>query len=161
MAMTKKQKFKVTFEKHPDLNSGYFTIPFSVHEVFGKKSGVKVKVKINGIEHRGYLMPQGDGTHCMGFKKELREKMKISYGDKITVEMEEDTEKRIIVVPLELESIFNKNKSAKKYFESLSFTNQNEYIKWINSARRCETRKERINQSIVKLKLGKKNPYDK
>jgi hypothetical protein len=156
----KKQKFKVTFEKHADLNSGYFVVPFSVPEIFGKKSGVKVKVKINGIEHRGYLMPQGDGTHCMGLKKELREKMKVSYGDKITVEMQEDLEERTIEIPGELKSAFNKNKTAKSFFESLSFTNRKEYVNWIVSSKKEETRRERLLKSIDKLSKGKKNPYD-
>ena len=156
----KKQKFQVVFQKYPKLNSGFFIIPFSVQKVFGKKSGVKVKVKINGIEHRGFLMPQGDGTHCMGLKKELREKMKVSYGDKITVEMQEDLEERTIEIPGELKSAVNKNKSAKSFFESLSFTNRKEYVNWIVSSKRKETRLERLNKTIDKLNKGKKNPYD-
>ena len=44
------------------------------------------------------------------------------------------------------------------FFQTLSFTNKKEYIDWIITAKRDETRKERLSASIDRLEKGWKNP---
>ena len=51
-----------------------------------------------------------------------------------------------------------KNKKQSEFFQSLSFTNKKEYLEWIVTARREETRKERIAGSIERLGKSWKNP---
>lgn len=72
-----------------------------------------------------------------------------------------DVESRTIEAPLELQSLFAKNKKANAFFETLSFTNKKEYVVWINSAKKEETRQARLEATIEKLTVGKKNPSDK
>jgi uncharacterized protein YdeI (YjbR/CyaY-like superfamily) len=72
-----------------------------------------------------------------------------------------DVESRTITTPVELQSLFAKNKKANAFFETLSFTNKKEYIVWINSARKEETKTARLEATIEKLATGKKNPSDK
>jgi uncharacterized protein YdeI (YjbR/CyaY-like superfamily) len=45
---------------------------------------------------------------------------------------------------------------AKAFFESLATFYRNTYIKWIESAKRSETRGSRISEMIELLKAGKK-----
>ena len=70
-------------------------------------------------------------------------------------------EERTITAPEELESLFNKNKKAKSFFETLSFTNKKEYIVWITGAKKEETKQARLEATIQKLNTGKRNPSDK
>lgn len=72
-----------------------------------------------------------------------------------------DVESRTIEAPLELQTLFAKNKKANAFFETLSFTNKKEYVVWINSAKKEETRQARLEATIEKLTVGKKNPSDK
>lgn len=72
-----------------------------------------------------------------------------------------DVESRTITTPVELQSLFNKNKKANAFFETLSFTNKKEYILWINSAKKEETKMARVEATIEKLVTGKRNPSDK
>jgi hypothetical protein len=72
-----------------------------------------------------------------------------------------DVESRTITTPVELQSLFNKNKKANAFFETLSFTNKKEYILWINSAKKEETKMARLEATIEKLVTGKRNPSDK
>ncbi len=72
-----------------------------------------------------------------------------------------DFEKRLVVPPAELGSMFLKHKEAQSFFTSLSFTNQKEYISWIESAKKEETRKRRLETALEKLLAGKKNPSEK
>ncbi|MBC7887650.1 MAG: YdeI/OmpD-associated family protein [Ferruginibacter sp.] len=72
-----------------------------------------------------------------------------------------DIERRTITTPAELESLFTKNKPAKAFFETLSFTNKKEYITWITCAKREETKLARLEATIDKLTYLKRNPSEK
>ncbi len=65
---------------------------------------------------------------------------------------------REINLPKDLASILEKNKKEVIFFNSLSFTNKKEYIEWIVTAKREETRNERLNGTIERLGKGWKNP---
>jgi hypothetical protein len=69
-----------------------------------------------------------------------------------------DVEKKTVRLPEEFEASLNKNKKAEKFFQSLSFTNKKEYVEWIVTAKREETKVERIKGSIERLVKGWKNP---
>lgn len=72
-----------------------------------------------------------------------------------------DFEKRLVVPPVELGKLFTKHKEAQEFFSSLSFTNQKEYVTWIEGAKKEETRKRRLETALEKLLAGKKNPSEK
>jgi len=57
--------------------------------------------------------------------------------------------------------LLEKNKKAKEFFNSLSFTNRKEYVTWIVSAKREETKQKRLKELINKLVEGKKNNSEK
>ena len=72
-----------------------------------------------------------------------------------------DFEKRLVVPPAELGSMFLKHKEAQQCFTSLSFSNQKEYVSWIEAAKKEDTRKRRLENALEKLLAGKKNPTEK
>jgi hypothetical protein len=72
-----------------------------------------------------------------------------------------DFDKNLIVAPTELEKIFTRHKKAREFFQALSFTNQKEYVSWIEGAKRDETRTRRLEATVEKLLAGKKNPTEK
>jgi Bacteriocin-protection, YdeI or OmpD-Associated len=69
-----------------------------------------------------------------------------------------DAEKKIVRLPEEFAASLNKNKKAEKFFQSLSFSNKKEYVEWIVTAKREETKIERLKGSIDRLVKGWKNP---
>jgi hypothetical protein len=72
-----------------------------------------------------------------------------------------DFDKNLIVPPAELEKAFNRHKKAREFFQNLSFTNQKEYVSWIEGAKREETRIRRLEATVEKLLAGKKTPTEK
>lgn len=70
-------------------------------------------------------------------------------------------DKRHVLPPAELEPFFVKHKEAKEFFTSLSFTNQKEYITWIEGAKKAETKQRRLEVVQEKLLAGKKTPTEK
>lgn len=63
-----------------------------------------------------------------------------------------------VKLPPDLDAALKKNKKQAEYFNSLSFTNKKEYIEWIVTAKREETRSERITGTIERLGKQWKNP---
>jgi len=79
-----------------------------------------------------------------------------------TLVTEEVTEsKNVVVPPAELEKLFKKHKEAKEFFASLPINNQNEYVSWIQGAKKEETKLRRIDAVVEKLNAGKKTPSEK
>lgn len=67
-------------------------------------------------------------------------------------------EKKLSVLPVELNSLFTKHKKAKEFFVSLPSRNQKEYVTWIQGAKRAETKERRLEAVLANLLAGKMNP---
>jgi len=63
-----------------------------------------------------------------------------------------------VKLPDDLAYALTKNKSISEYFHSLAFSHKKEYIEWIVTAKREETRTERIKGTIERLGKQWKNP---
>lgn len=69
-----------------------------------------------------------------------------------------DPEKKTVKLPVDMKKAMDKSKKASAFFTELSFTNKKEYIEWIVTAKREETRSERVKGTIERLEKGWKNP---
>ena len=69
-----------------------------------------------------------------------------------------DPKQKTIRLPEDFETALRKNKKQREFFDTLSFTNRKEYVEWIVTARREETRNERIKGSVERLAKRWKNP---
>jgi hypothetical protein len=61
-------------------------------------------------------------------------------------------------LPDDVAAALKKNKKELDFFNTLSFTNKKEYIEWIVTAKREETRAERVKGTIERLAKQWKNP---
>jgi uncharacterized protein YdeI (YjbR/CyaY-like superfamily) len=62
---------------------------------------------------------------------------------------------RKVVVPEDLAALLAKNAKARATFESFPYSKKNEYVAWINGAKRDETRRNRLATTIAQLAEGK------
>ena len=72
-----------------------------------------------------------------------------------------DYAKRTIDIPQELQQLLDKNKTAASFFDDLAFTHKREYVEWIVSAKREETKARRLETTMEKLTAQKKNFNEK
>jgi Bacteriocin-protection, YdeI or OmpD-Associated/Domain of unknown function (DUF1905) len=133
----------------------FVNVPFDVEEAFGSKKP-KVKAMIEGVPYRGTLVRMGSDCHMLVVLKGIREQIGKDFGDEIKVTVEPDDEPRVIEVPKDLLKEFKKDKTAKAFFDKLAYTHQKEYVKWIEEAKRDETRQARIVKTIEMLRQGKR-----
>jgi bifunctional DNA-binding transcriptional regulator/antitoxin component of YhaV-PrlF toxin-antitoxin module len=152
--MAEKQIFKVVLEKHEAIEATGITIPFDVEKVFGGKR-VPVKVSVNGVEYRSTVHRMG-GAYRMAVPKRFRDAAGIKAGDMITVEMERDTEERVITPPADLAEALKENTDAQAVWDKLSYTFKKEFVMSIEDAKRPETRARRVQKTIEELLKKKK-----
>ncbi len=154
------REFDTELLKIQDMDAAYFCIPFDPIKEYGRKSHIKVKATIDGEPYRGSLVDMGFGT-MLGVTQAVRRKIGKNPGDTVHVTLEEDHDERKIEVPGDLAELFRSNPQAGEFFSNLSYTNRKEYVNWILSAKRDETRKSRLAKIIELLLMKKKNPSDK
>jgi hypothetical protein len=149
-----KQEFKAIIRQHENMNAAYVEPPFDVQEVYDSKR-VKVKATFDGVEYRGSLVNMG-GCYMLGLTQEIRKRIGKGFGDEILVTVEKDVEERSVEIPDDFAGTMNNNEKAATTFQSLSYTAQKEYVTWITSAKRQETRADRILKAVAQLAEGKK-----
>src|SRR5688572_17381937 len=159
--MSEKHTFKAVI-KNAGGGHAYVEVPFDVEAAFGSKRP-KVKAMIEGHPYRGTLVRRAEGplwvgTECHIFPvlKDIREQIGKSFGDEVEIKLEADLEPRIVEIPLDLADIFEKESTARTFFDGLAHTHKKEYVNWITEAKRETTRRERIAKTIELLKQGKK-----
>ena len=157
MSKSRTINFKAPLLQHGKMNAAYVEFPFDVEDLFGKKGQVKIKAMIdNKILYRGSLANMGYDCHVLGITHEVRRQINKTFGDIIDIKLEQDLEERVVSIPDDVQTQLNKSKRASEFFESLSFTHRKEYMRWIESAKKEETRKKRIVEFIDKMKAGKR-----
>ena len=72
-----------------------------------------------------------------------------------------DAKSKTVVLPDDFAAALKKNKKQETFFSALSFTNKKEYIEWIVTAKKEETRNERVKGSIERLGKEWKNPANR
>ena len=154
--MSQNYQFRAIIE-NAGSGGAYVTIPFDVEKAFGKKR-VKVKATIDGEPYRGSLVRMGTPDHMLLVLKDIREKIGKTFGDEISIELEEDLEPRKVEIPPDLQQALVANPNEEAYFNGLAYSHRKEYVWWINEAKRDQTRQERIRRTIEMLKQGIREP---
>ena len=150
-----KQSFKAPII-FGDGGGAWVEIPAKIMEAYGTKGRVPVKALIDGEPYRGSLANMGGGCHQLGVLKAIRAKIGKGEGDIVHVVLERDTEERTVEVPSDFQKALNKNKTAKAIFDKLAYTHKKEYVRWIEEAKKPETRAARIEKAITMIADGKK-----
>jgi len=154
----KTYKFKAKIEAASVGSGGacvYF--PYNIEEEFGTKGRVPVKATFDGVPYTGSLVRYGAPQHMLGILKAVREQIGKGPGDIVEVTIQKDDEERRVEVPADLAKLLKKEKLT-AVFDKLSFTHQKEYTRWINDAKREETRSNRLTKTVEMLRSGIKTP---
>lgn len=95
-------------------------IPFDVAAAWGKRGNIRVKGEINGFAFRTSLFPTGDGRHVLLVNKKMQAGARCGPGETARFRMEPETEKRVVVLPPELEEALAEDRRLRKWFDALS-----------------------------------------
>jgi uncharacterized protein YdeI (YjbR/CyaY-like superfamily) len=93
----------------------------------------------------------------IGVLKAVRQRIGKGVGDAVEVVLSKDEAERTIDTPNDLKSMLKKE-GLMAAFEELSYTHQKEYVRWIEEAKKEETRQRRLAKCVEMLKAGTKTP---
>jgi uncharacterized protein YdeI (YjbR/CyaY-like superfamily) len=125
--------------------------------VWGTRARIAVRGNVNGFPFRSSLFPRGNGAFYMAFTKAMQEGAKAHVGDSVSVVMEPDTAPRTVTVPAYLKKALKAVPVQDKRFAALSYSHRKEYVDWIDSAKKPETRAARI-EKMLEMLATKKTP---
>lgn len=149
--------FKAIIQQNGEINAAFVEFPFSTEELFGKKGQVRIKALFdNTVEYRGSLAKMKSECHLLGLTQDVRKQLGKTFGDEVSVSLIEDTEERIVEIADDIQFVFNENPEVKALFDKMSYTHRKEYIRWIEEAKKPETRKNRKTKMIQMILDGKK-----
>ncbi|MFN1835658.1 DUF1905 domain-containing protein [Balneola sp. MJW-20] len=150
--------FEATILKHPDMNAAFVEFPYDVEEEFGTRGQVKVHVWFDDVEYRGSLAKMKHHCHFIGLNQKVRKELGKDAGDAVRIRLQKDNKPRVITIPEDLDVILKSESGLKEYFDSLSYTHQKEYVEWIESAKKPETRDRRMIKCKEMLRDKIKHP---
>ena len=146
------QRFKTVLMK-----SGsriFIPIPFNPHDAWGVKTRHHITGTVNGHRVRGSLGSDGK-QYFLPLGAAWRRDCGLDAGDKVEVVLSPEGPQSENLSS-DVSAALDAEPQAKAFFESLATFYRNTYIKWIESAKRPETRAARIKEMIELLKAGKK-----
>jgi hypothetical protein len=146
------QSFQTTVQKAG--SRVFISIPFNPNEVWGKKARHHITGTINGCGVRGSLGSDGE-QYFLPLNASWRRDSRLDAGTQVDVTLAPEGAQKETLAP-DIAGALDAEPDALAFFESLASFYRNTYIKWIESAKRSETRSARITEMIALLKAGKK-----
>lgn len=151
-----RHKFQAVLERGGN-NLGWtiVRIPEKVTKALGKRGQARVKGTVNGFEFRTSLFPDGQGRHILLVNKTMQKGGGVSPGGTARLEIEADTEERVVEVSPELMKALRQDKTVLRYYQGLSNSIRRDIARWVNEAKQLETRLRRAEEIAERLMLAR------
>jgi hypothetical protein len=114
-------------------------VPAAVVTKMGSSKRPAVRVTIKGYTYRSTVASMG-GRFMLPISAQVREAASVAAGEKVDVGVERDTVPREVTPPADLMHALSRDAAAKRFFDWLSFSNQQRIVIAIEAARAPETR---------------------
>ena len=151
-------RFKARLVRYPTVAKAGSSAMLDVPKVISKKLGGASKVEgtINGHPFRAALERNASGGHRLRVNAAMREGAGADAGDTVRLAiLGPEPEPR---VPADLRSAFKTFPEAKKLWRDLDADARRIWIRWIESAKKTETRARRVTRTVEQLSEGKRRP---
>ena len=128
-------------------------VPDDVVEALGSGKRPPVAVTVNGYAYRTTVAPMG-GAYWVPLSAEHREAAGVRAGEEVDVHLEHDPAPREVALPEDLAAAFDD--AVATAFEGLAPSHKKEWVRWVEEAKKPETRAARIEKTATSLREGKK-----
>jgi hypothetical protein len=128
----------------------YIDIPADIAQQLkpGNKQSFRVKGMLDAYPIAGLaLMPMGDGNFIMALKADIRKAIHKREGAMLQVKLELDTDYKV-EMPADLIECFEADPEALEFFNSLTRSHREYFVKWVESAKTETTRIKRIVNTV-------------
>ena len=129
-------------------------VPDEVVAALGPSRRPPVRVTINGHTYRSTVARMG-GEYLLGVSAENREGAGVAAGDQVDVDLELDTEPRVLAVPADLAGALDQDPDARRAFDGLSYSRKQRLVLPVEQAKTPETRQRRVAKAVEALREGR------
>ena len=144
--------FRTTIELGGKTATG-MQVPADVVEALNAGKRAPVVVTVGGYSYRTTVAPYG-GAYYVPLAAEHREAAGVAAEQEVDVSIELDTAPREVALPDDLAVAMDDD--ARAAYDRLSFTHRKEWVRWVEEAKKPETRTTRIEKTVSGLKAGRK-----
>ncbi len=128
-------------------------VPDEVVEKLGAGKRPPVVVTVGGYTYRTTVAPMG-GSYWIPLAAEHRAAAGVQADQQVDVSIELDTAPREVPVPDDLATAMDD--AARTAFDALAHSHRKEWVRWVEEAKKPETRAARITKTVESLHAGRK-----
>jgi Bacteriocin-protection, YdeI or OmpD-Associated/Domain of unknown function (DUF1905) len=134
----------------------FLTLPKNASSRLSSRGMTTVEGTINGFPFRATLEPDGQRSHWLRVPRKMREAAGADAGDVVTLEIAPAGEQSKPRVPADLRKALAAAPKARALWSDITPIARRDWIHWITSAKRPETRARRIDNTCSMLAAGKR-----
>lgn len=134
----------------------FLALPKNASARLPTRAMTSVEGTINGFPFRATLEPDGQGSHWLKVSRKIREAAGAEAGDVVTLEIAPAETQPEPTVPADLRKALATTPKARALWSDITTIARRDWIHWITSAKRPETRKRRIDNTCSMLAAGKR-----
>lgn len=137
----------------------FLNLPMEASAKLPSRGQVTVEGTFNGAPFLATLSPDGNGGHWLRVDQTLCNEARAAVGDTITIEIMPVTVEPEPVVPDDLrKALAAAPAKARESWSDITPAARRDFIHWITSGKRAETRAKRIDTACDMLAKGKRRP---
>lgn len=137
----------------------FVVLPADASAALPSRGMVSVTGTLGGVAFSATLDPDGKGGHWLKVERELREAVGAGFGDEVTLALTPVAEEPEPVVPEDLRrALAAAAGRAREVWLDITPVARRDYVQWITSAKRAETRAARVERACDMLAKGKRRP---
>lgn len=156
---TAKIRFKAQLRRPADPKHAtwsFLILPASASAKLPTRSMASVEGVLEGEPFQATLEPDGEGSHWLKVDKAVRERAGVAVGDTVTLEIAPVAEEPEPRVPDDLRMALAANPAAKLQWSDITPVARRDWVHWVTSGKKAETRGRRIATACDMLASGKR-----
>jgi len=134
----------------------FLALPKNASAKLPSRGMTTVEGTINGFPFRATLEPDGQRSHWLKVNRKMREAAGADAGDTLALEIAPTGEEPEPKVPADLRKALTTAQKARALWSDITPVARRDWIQWIVSAKRPETRARRIDNACAMLAAGKR-----
>ena len=134
----------------------FLVLPKDASAKLPTRNMTSVEGTINGHPFRATLEPDGQKSHWLKVTRKLREAASADVGDVVTLEIAPAAEEPEPGVPPDLRKALAAAPKARALWSEITPIARRDWIQWITSAKRADTRARRVGNACDMLAAGKR-----
>lgn len=137
----------------------FLTLPKEAGSKLPSRGQTTVEGAMNGVDFSATLEPDGQGGHWLKVDRKLRESAGAEAGDVVTLVIAPVTEEPEPTIPTDLrKALAAAPNKAREVWKDITPAARRDFIHWITSGKKAETRVKRIATACDMLAKGKRRP---